>query len=382
MAELKDFKVMEVSLVPKAANRRKFLLLKSDKNGGEKMADMGEVLEAIGKDFENEEEIDELLKSEELTEEGKKAAKAALRILKEHGEELPQGIIGKLMQAAGMEDDYYYEPPENNPGGRGDRDREIEGRKEANPDKDNERNNPEGEEEETGNPAHLEPGMRIRLSDDRAGVIAQYDGENGRALVAFAEEGESAWVDVELIEEVVARGKTEKAGGADKEMIAKTDLEGLPEEVKTSVEALWKEHKEAVKKAEELEETLKKERDERLKKEFIQKAEKEFKHLPVKADEFGLLLKSMAAKLDTDEYQRLTDLLGSVEETIREGEILKERGSDGSLPTGGVMERIEAQAKEMVQKSDGELTKEQAVSKILSMDKNLYEEYINEVNGR
>jgi len=82
------------------------------------------------------------------------------------------------------------------------------------------------------------------------------------------------------------------------------DFSSIPEEVRPAVEALWKEHQEAVKKAEELEKVLKEERDKQLRKEFIQKAADEFANLPTKPEEFGLVLKGLAEKAP-EEYAKL-----------------------------------------------------------------------------
>lgn len=401
MAELQDFNVMEVSLVPKAANRRKFLLLKTDEHGGSTMADVGEVMDAICKDMGLEEEaaaegdVYAWLSSADLSDDEKKSIAASLSILKEYVDSVPDEVLAAMFKAD--------RELEGETGG-GDTGRELEGQtgggdtgRELEGARDNPGQYDDKGEDNPENPEHLE---KLQAVADSVGEIRGFlDTATGRfgpyveGLENPASEVQDALDDMgevrRRVDEVAGllgatirdyRDETNPNQEEDKDMIAKSDLEGLPEDVKATVQALWKEHEEALKKSQELEDTLQKERDERLQKEFIDKAEKEFQHLPVKSDEFGLLLKSMAAKLDADEYKAMTELLGSVERTIEEGEILKERGSDGTLPAGGVMGKIEAMAKELVQKSDGKLTKEQAVSRVLSMDTKLYDEYINEAS--
>ncbi|MBC7340897.1 MAG: hypothetical protein H5U02_00325 [Clostridia bacterium] len=158
------------------------------------------------------------------------------------------------------------------------------------------------------------------------------------------------------------------------------DFSGIPEEVRPAIEALWKEHESAVKKAEELEKVLKEERDKQARKEFIQKAATEFANLPTKPEEFGLVLKGLAEKAP-EEYAKLEGVLKAADEAIRKGALFAEIGRSGGLAGGSAMSKIEAVANSLVQK-DANMTKEQAIAKALELHPELYTEYLQETQRR
>jgi len=104
--ELRDLKVEEVSLVPKGANRKRFLLLKSAL-GGDCMYDESVVDRILNTDLENEDEIEQILKAQGLSEKAANAVKGALRLLNAYRDELPGDILNTLASLAG----YGYQPP-------------------------------------------------------------------------------------------------------------------------------------------------------------------------------------------------------------------------------------------------------------------------------
>ncbi|MGB9886746.1 MAG: hypothetical protein ACPLRW_07110 [Moorellales bacterium] len=166
---------------------------------------------------------------------------------------------------------------------------------------------------------------------------------------------------------------TKKADGS-------LDFSNIPEEVRPMIEALWKEHEEAVKKAQELEQVLKAEREERLRKEYVQKAATEFANLPIKPEEFGLVLKGLAEKAP-EEYAKLEGVLKAANEAIEKGALFAEIGRSGGLVGGSAMAKIEEVAKSLVQK-DASMTKEQAIAKALELHPELYTEYLQETQRR
>lgn len=116
MPRLSDLEAFEVSLVPRGANRRKFLLFKSD--DGEE--NMDEILKSILESgIENEEEVDkkidellpeEVKKQQALADRTKSAIKGALRLLTSVKGELPnegRRLMGMLAGAMGKG---YAEP--------------------------------------------------------------------------------------------------------------------------------------------------------------------------------------------------------------------------------------------------------------------------------
>jgi len=153
------------------------------------------------------------------------------------------------------------------------------------------------------------------------------------------------------------------------------DLESLPENVKPMVEKLWKEHEEVVKKAQELEKALKAEQEERKKLEFINKA-KQFKHIPMKPEELGVMLKSLS-ETNEEMYNKFVQLLTSLDNQIEQSGLFKEIGKSGEAPATA-WGKIEAMANELVQKGVVK-TKEQGVKKVLEENPELYDEYRKEL---
>lgn len=103
--KLRDLEAIEVSLVPRAANKRKFLLLKSD-GGGEGMHD--EILkELLITELENENEVEEVLKQQKMTGPAMNAVKGALRLLSGFKDQLPKDIMNTMANLAG----YGYAAP-------------------------------------------------------------------------------------------------------------------------------------------------------------------------------------------------------------------------------------------------------------------------------
>ena len=274
---LSDLDVVEVSLVPKGANRKKFLLMK-EVNG----MDMEELYKIVMEtELEDEDKVDEVLKAE-LSDKAANAVKGALRLLNAYKDELPKNIIKTLADLIGYG---YPEPAEK----------------------------AKKDEEEYGYP----------------------------------------------------KPKVKKEDGS-------LDLEAIPEEVRPAIEALWKEHEEAVRKAEELEARLQEERDRQLTKEFVAKAA-EFRNLSAKPDDLGPVLKRIS-ELSAEDYGLIESVLKAADEALEGNRLLEEIGS--GMSGGEIMGEVEGLAQQLVQK-DG-LTHEQAVDRVLTMHPELYRRYLTE----
>lgn len=154
------------------------------------------------------------------------------------------------------------------------------------------------------------------------------------------------------------------------------DFSGIPEEVRPTVEALWKQNEEAVRKAADLERILNEERDQRLTREYIAKAA-EFTSLPVKAEEFGPVLKAVAEKAP-EEYAKIESLLKAANEQLRQASLFAEVGKSGAGAGGSAWAKIEAAAASLVQKADGRMTREQAIAEVMQFQPELYNEYLRE----
>lgn len=280
---LRDLDVAEVSLVPKGANRKKFLLLKEEEVSN--MPDMQEILRAVLEtELDNEVAVEEVLKTASLSEQAASAIKGALRLLEAYKDELPKDIMQTLAGLVGY-----------------------------------------------GYPA---PTQKTEKEDDKMNPIIKADGS--------------------------------------------IDFEAVPEEVRPAIEMLWKENQEAVKKAAELEKILKEEHDRQATREYIAKAS-EFKGLPVKPEEFGPVLKSLA-EAAPEAYAKLDGVLKAADEAAIQARFLEELGASGPSPSSA-MGKIDAMADAIIEK-DSNMTHEQAVDKVLAKHPELYTEYQAESKAR
>lgn len=310
MPELTDLDVVEVSLVDKAANKRKFLILKSQ--GGDAMDNelilncedgMEDILKAIALAGDDEAAWEAELKKAKLTDKGMKAVKAALRALNGVKMELPKNILEALARLGG----YGYAAPE------------MEKQKAK-------------EEDMAKQKAKEEEDMAKQKAKDE--------------------------------EEMAKQKKDKEKYGYKMKKDGSPDFDSIPDEVRPMVESLWKQSNEAILKAQATEATLAKERDERLTKEFIQKARTSFGRLSIKADEFGPILKAAFQKLDKAEYEELDRVLRSADEAM--DQLFIEKGTSLSDDAGTQPAVIKLEkAAEKIATRDG-ITREQAFIKALN----------------
>lgn len=110
MPELKNLEVLEVSLVDRPANKRRFLLMKRE---GEDAVASEEMLALIlESDLENEAEVDEVLK--DAPEGSREALKGALKLLNAHRESIDGTLVRSLLTKSGFAD----EPTQDEDGGK------------------------------------------------------------------------------------------------------------------------------------------------------------------------------------------------------------------------------------------------------------------------
>jgi len=99
---LKDLDAVEVSLVPRGANKKKFLIFKEDDSP------MEEILKAVLEtELDDENKVEEVLKAAKLSGKAQNAVKGALRLLNAYKDELPKDIMKTLAELAG----YGYPAP-------------------------------------------------------------------------------------------------------------------------------------------------------------------------------------------------------------------------------------------------------------------------------
>lgn len=129
----------------------------------------------------------------------------------------------------------------------------------------------------------------------------------------------------------------------------------------------------------ELEKKLGVERDARLTREFIAKAEKSMSHLPTTAAELAPILKELSEKAP-DAYAKLEKVLeGASEKAKTTAQLLKElgRGGQGDGNADTAMAKLTKIAAEL-KKADPKLTDAAAMTRALSANPALYEQYETE----
>jgi hypothetical protein len=148
--------------------------------------------------------------------------------------------------------------------------------------------------------------------------------------------------------------------------------EDTREAVTKAMEAVSK----ANERAEAAESIAKAERDHRLNAEYVAKA-RSYVNLPVKAEEFGPVLKALHEALDEDQLGVITKALSAANESVANLGAFTEIGKRG----GGSYETIskaDVAANELVKNSGGEVSKEQALERVFDADPSLYDEYLQE----
>lgn len=159
-----------------------------------------------------------------------------------------------------------------------------------------------------------------------------------------------------------------------KNKMTKADLEKVPEEVRDVLESIWKER-------DDLKEMMVKQENEKKEREFIQKAKDEYSDLPMKAEEFGKLLKQLNDKAP-DELKVLEGLLKSLNVSVEKSDLFKEVGSNmNNESVGDSWLQIEKLAESYVQKDEFGMTKEMAIAQVIQDNPKLYTSYMNELNG-
>lgn len=325
--------VREVSLVNRAANRRKFAIVKADETGGDEMPDPitqdEDFMAVLDEPIEGEDDLLRkvgLLKAE-ISDKARNAARGALRMLAAYKDEIPAGATKDLAALAG----YGYPAPK--------------GKKGVKPDEDE----PDDAEEK-------------RRRQQKADAPVEIPADLLPLIKA----------DPELHTQVVA---LLKAAG---DPVAQASL------------AIFKRQADRIQKAETRAEN---ERRERLNDAALTKAAT-FAHVPASTEEIAAVLRHLEdSGVEIETVQKAEDgserkvkqtlaasferLLKSVEEVVKASELLRPRGSDQPMP-GSALGKITQMAEALVQKGAGKLTQEQAWAQVVKANPGLYKEYRKE----
>jgi hypothetical protein len=333
---LKDILVGEVSLVPKAANKRKFLLFKSE-----------EGLEEPTTPLTAEEVDDET--SDDLSKEDPKDSETPQQPLEV--EEDLSSLFTKLFNPT-SEDSSMNE----------------ELLKAA--------NEVELENEEAITEAVEKAELPEEKAETAKGILklfkaAELTPEFIGALATLA-----GWKPP-VVEKVVEKVVPAKSEEEQEEELKKEALENLSPEAREYVEKAMKASEEASRVAKESAEKLAKAEDEKKTQEFIQKAGIDYPNFPIKAESLGPILKSVSEAVDEEQFKEVARILKAADDAIRTREDLSEL--DQITETEGLDKLDNAVAE--LQKADPKMTREAAVLKACETDPSLYSNYLLQVGG-
>lgn len=389
----------EVSLVRRAANKRRFLLTKGDEV--ELNPELAEML-SVPADGEGA-LIDEVRKDggDETTEE---AVIAAVRLLKGVGSDLSRETVEKLGQA-------MY-PRTNDPLNTGN----GEGGKPLNMADDDDSNWDTDDDED-----QMAVGKRDVSADERKNLADDGDansdgsfpiankGDLDNAIKAFGHSKNPGKTKSLIIRRAKALGATSMLpeswnvsksttepdeGGDPVETHAVPiqkedgtwDLSSVPSESRPFYEAQIRKAAEVETELEKTREALKKSADETAKladtlrtREFIAKAADEFPDVGP-TEEVAQILKAASDSLDEETYGKLETILKSANERIATGDLFAELGrasrGDDAKPSSAYAEAV-AKATEMVEKS-GDISLDVAMGRVFETNPALYNKYLAE----
>lgn len=199
------------------------------------------------------------------------------------------------------------------------------------------------------------------------------------------EEQTTLKADLQKAQDEIAELK--KTADPEKPEPAKLDKSQLAPEVREALEKAEQREKEAneriakaEKDASDAAELAKAERDTRLTREFVAKAQT-YTALPVNAEEFGPVLKSVSEKLTKEEAEAIDTLLKAANEQVAKSELFKEQGAGGTAPKDGTAAAEVTRKAEELRKSDSKLTLDKAMDRVMRDDRDLQERYLAEMRG-
>lgn len=154
-------------------------------------------------------------------------------------------------------------------------------------------------------------------------------------------------------------------------------LESLPENIRSTVENLWKEKQDAIEKMEQVEKQLEEQRQEDIRKDFVTKAEKEYSKVPsVNAEELGTLLKQLH-DVDEDLCNKFSQIFKATDAALNAGGLFEEIGKKTASDDGAnAYERMRKSATALVANGQA-ATIEKAMDVVMKSNPKLYQEYLS-----
>lgn len=167
-----------------------------------------------------------------------------------------------------------------------------------------------------------------------------------------------------------------------KSSISKAALSSFAPEQRKLIEGIFKDHSDLVKKNMSLEKQLSEQKEEQRNKEIVAKAA-EFSHIGLAQEEIVETLKD-ADKAGTKTYDRICKQFEVMNEQAEKGGLFKEIGHRGHDSAADAQAKLDALVDSIVKKSDGKTTFEQAYDDVMKSaeGKKLYAQHVEEREQR
>ncbi len=385
---LSDLDAGEVSLVPKAANKRKFLLMKmEDPSVTEEMSTefdeeimKAELQETLATPLEDEDEImKELLEKGTLSPGAINAVRGMVRLTRGLEGELPGNLMDMLrgMMGATPEAAAAGKQAGKAPG----RDKALDRYTKTKSTKEDE----EMAEEVTKEEVVTEEDPKAAAPTDSTVQEPVSKASDKKKAADDDDEEEDDKGKKKLPAFLKKKGKMEKSAEGD------IDLDELPEEVRNKVQSIFKAQEDLeVRNAEikkEQEETLaelKAERDARSTEKAITKAADDYPNLPVKAEDLGPIVKLAKENFSDTQVETFERILKAADTAIADTKAFEEsQGDTYTLASGSesALGQLNEIAKGYIEKSEDGLTEAAAFAKAADNNPGLYDRYQTENRG-
>lgn len=385
---LSDLDAGEVSLVPKAANKRKFLLMKmEDPSMDEEMTTefdeeimKAELVEALATPLEDEDAImKEFLEKGTLSSQALQAVRGMVRLSRGLEGELPgnfmdmlRGMMGATPEAAAAGKQAGKAP---------ERDKALDRYTKTKSTKEDEEMAEEVTKEEV-----------VTEEDPKAAATPtdSVQKEEEVTKAKKAEDDDEEEDDDKKKLPAFLKKKKEKAEKAADD--GELDLDALPENVRTRVQGIFKSqtdleqrNAEIKKEQEETLTELRKERDDRATEQAIQKAGIDYPNLPVKAEDLGPIVKLAKAHFSTTQVETFERILKAADTAISDTKAFEEaKGETYELSSGSedsAIGQLRSIAKGYIEKSEDGITEAAAFAKAADRNPGLYDQYLQEQRG-
>lgn len=182
----------------------------------------------------------------------------------------------------------------------------------------------------------------------------------------------------DLVAKAAGYEVTKKAEPSKKTEPRSTKPAGMPPEM----EAVWKAQKDAIEAAKKESADVKAELAEVKKaaqrKDFVMRCEREFAHVPGMSTEQMADMLMQAHAVSKEFGESLEKQWAETAEVVKKSSLLGSVGGQPTTTSGSAWDKMQNLAKELVQKSAGELSSAKALDLVMQQNPELYQEYLGE----